>query len=192
MVSKLCEVTEGNPFFLDETLRLLRANPEASAQDRVAAALAIPDSVHEAIRKRVAPLSSEARDTIEIASVIGREFDIQLLSQVSGLTPHECIARLAEGVSHGIVKEYSDAAGRFRFSHAMIPETLAADLPRLRLMQLHQQIAQALELLPSRRPDRLPAATRRTLRAIDPGRNARQGGRVRGAWRATRDAAIGI
>jgi eukaryotic-like serine/threonine-protein kinase len=191
LVSKLCEVTEGNPFFLDETLRLLLANPEAGAKDRVAAALAIPDSVHEAIRKRVAPLSGEARDTIEIASVIGREFDIQLLSQVSALPPPECIARLAEGVSHGIIKEYSDAAGRFRFSHAMIPETLAADLPRLRQMQLHQQIAQALESLhPDDLIDYLPQLAEHYARSIPGGtRDKAVEFAVRGARRAMQQLA---
>jgi eukaryotic-like serine/threonine-protein kinase len=191
LVSKLCEVTEGNPFFLDETLRLLRAHPETGAQDRLAAALAIPDSVHEAIRKRVAPLSGEARDTIEIASVIGREFDIQLLSQVSALAPPECIARLAEGVSHGIVKEYSDAAGRFRFSHAMIPETLAADLPRLRQMQLHQQIAQALESLhPDDLIDYLPQLAEHYARSIPAGtRDKAVEFAVRGARRAMQQLA---
>ncbi len=191
LVSKLCEVTEGNPFFLDETLRLLRANLEPGAQDRLAAALAIPDSVHEAIRKRVAPLSGEARDTIEIASVIGREFDIQLLSQVSALAPPECIARLAEGVSHGIVKEYSDAAGRFRFSHAMIPETLAADLPRLRQMQLHRQIAQALEMLhPDDLTDYLPQLAEHYARSIPAGtRDKAVEFAVRGARRAMQQLA---
>jgi len=191
MVSKLCEVTEGNPFFLDETLRLLRAHPEASAENRGESALAIPDSVHEAIRKRVAPLSSDARATIEIASVIGREFDIQLLSQVSGLTSAECIARLAESVSHGIVKESSDAAGRFRFSHAMIPETLAAELPRLRQMQLHQQIAQALELLhPDDLTDYLPQLAEHYARSIPTGtRDKAVEFAVRGARRAMQQLA---
>jgi hypothetical protein len=69
--------------------------------------------VREAIKKKVAPLSSDARDTIEVASMIGREFDVHLLSEVSGLTPSDCIARLAEAVSHGIVKDLGDAAGRF-------------------------------------------------------------------------------
>src|SRR5271156_533153 len=95
LVFRLCDVTEGNPFFLDETLRLLRADHGSGAQDRIASGLAIPDSVREAIRKKVAPLSSDARTVIEIASVIGREFDTDLLSQASGLTPAECVARLA-------------------------------------------------------------------------------------------------
>ena len=147
LVSTLCDVTEGNPFFLDETLRLLLADRSTSLQERIASGLVIPDGVREAIRKKVAPLSSNARDTIEVASVIGREFDMHLLLQVSGLTVAQCGARLAEAVSHDIVKDLGDAAGHFRFTHAMIPETLAADIPRLRLMQLHQQIAQSLEQL---------------------------------------------
>jgi eukaryotic-like serine/threonine-protein kinase len=169
LISTLCNVTEGNPFFLDETLRLLRADRNASLQDRIASGLAIPDSVREAIRKKIAPLSVDARETIEIASVIGREFDIHLLSQVSGLTVGECVARLAEAASHGIVKDL-DAAGRFRFTHAMIPETVAADIPRLRLMQLHQQIAQSLERLhPNDLIDYLPQLAEHYARSLPAG-----------------------
>lgn len=192
LVSTLCDVTEGNPFFLDETLRLLRADRSASWQDRIASGLVIPDSVREAIRKKVAPLSSGARDTIEVASVIGREFDINLLLQVSGLTVAECGARLAEAVSHDIVKDLGDAAGRFRFTHAMIPETLAADIPRPRLMQLHQQIAQALERLhPDYLTDYLPQLAEHYARSLPAGpRDKAVEFAGRGARRAMRQLSL--
>ncbi len=191
LVSTLCDVTEGNPFFLDETLRLLGTDRSAGLQDRIAAGLAIPDSVREAIRKKVAPLSSDARDAIEIASVIGREFDIHLLSQVCGLTVGECVARLAEAVSHGIIGDLGDAAGRFRFTHAMIPETLAADIPRLRLMQLHQQIAQSLERLHSDDLfDYLPQLAEHYIRSLPAGpRDKAVEFAARGARRAMRQLA---
>jgi class 3 adenylate cyclase len=191
LVSTLCDVTEGNPFFLDETLRLLRANPSAGLQERIASGLAIPDSVREAIRKKVAPLSSDARDTIEVASVIGREFDIHLLSQVSGLATGDCVARLAEAVSHNIVKDLGDAAGRFRFTHAMIPETLAAEIPRLRLMRLHQEIAQSLERLHPDDPiDYLPQLAEHYARSLPAGsRDKAVEFAGRGARRAMRQLA---
>jgi class 3 adenylate cyclase len=191
LVSTLCDVTEGNPFFLDETLRLLAADRSASLQDRILSGLVIPDSVREAIRKKVAPLSSDARDTIEVASVIGREFDLHLLLQVSGLTVGECGARLAEAVSHDVVKDLGDAAGSFRFTHAMIPETLAADIPRLRLMELHQQIAQALERLhPDDLTDYLPQLAEHYARSLPAGsRDKAVEFAGRGARRAMRQLA---
>ena len=169
LISTLCDVTEGNPFFLDETLRLLRVDRSVALQDRIASGLAIPDSVREAIRKKLAPLSGDARETIEVASVIGREFDLHLLSQVSGLTIAECVARLAEAGPHRIVKDL-DTAGRFRFTHAMIPETVAADIPRLRLTQLHQQIALSLERLhPDDLIDYLPQLAEHYARSLPAG-----------------------
>jgi len=191
LVSTLCDVTEGNPFFLDETLRLLRADPSAGLPDRIAAGLAIPDSVREAIRKKISPLSDDARATTEVAAVIGREFDAPLLSQVSGLAPEVCVARLHEAVSHGIVKDLGDAAGRFRFTHAMIPETVAADIPRLRLMQLHQQIAQSLERLhPDDLIDYLPQLADHYARSLPAGpRDKAVEFAGRGARRAMRQLA---
>ena len=74
----------------------------------------------------------------------------------------------------------------------MIPETLAADIPRLRLSQLHQQIAQALEQLhPDDLTDYLPQLAEHYARSIT-GRIARQGDRVCGARHETRDAATGL
>ena len=86
--------TAGNPFLLGEMLRSLR---EAGAVDQAAdgtwtlgsshdlSSLALPDSVHDVVRRRVGRLSSAAQHLLGVAAVIGTEFDPTLLSAVAGV-----------------------------------------------------------------------------------------------------------
>jgi eukaryotic-like serine/threonine-protein kinase len=143
LLTTLHDVCEGNPFYLDETLRLLNSEPRRTR--RAAARIRIPDSVHEVIRRRIAPLKEETRALLEIAAVVGREFDSELLAEVAGLTQAECVSRLASAVRNGILR--STEPGRYRFGHAMIRETLTDDLPEVRRMELHRAVAEHLERL---------------------------------------------
>ena len=143
LFARLYEVCEGNPFYLDETLRLLNAD---GPQTRPALArLAIPDSVHEVIRRRIAPLPEDVRALLEIAAIIGREFNSELLAHVAGLAPADCLAKLADATRSGILQSIS--SGDYRFGHAMIRETLIDDLPDLRRIALHRAVAEQLEEL---------------------------------------------
>lgn len=67
-INVLADATEGNPFFLGETLRLLAAdrNRKLTGED-LTAGLPIPDNVRETIRRRLAPLSTAAREVFEVA-----------------------------------------------------------------------------------------------------------------------------
>jgi eukaryotic-like serine/threonine-protein kinase len=141
LLTNLHEVCEGNPFYLDETLRLL--STEARRSKRAAARVQIPDTVREVIRRRIAPLSAETLALLEIAAVVGREFDYNLLVAVAGLEPTQCLARLSDAARHGIL--HSVESGRYRFAHAMIRETLVDDLPEVRRMELHRAVAEHLE-----------------------------------------------
>src|SRR5581483_11933178 len=82
--------TDGNPFFVSEVLRNL-AETGAIHQDesgrwsatRESAGVALPESVREVIGARVARLGESARRVLGFASVIGRDFDLELLVHVS-------------------------------------------------------------------------------------------------------------
>src|SRR5690349_1740988 len=58
--------TDGNPFFVEE---LLRAGPE----------LGVPEGVKEMIARRLAHLDETAAQVLTVASVIGREFRLEVL-----------------------------------------------------------------------------------------------------------------
>ncbi len=144
LTTALFETTEGNPFFLDETLRLLNAD-QKTRRGSLNQTLIIPESVRDAVRRRLEPLSSDAREILNVAAVLGREFDTQVLSAISGNELRRCLELLEGCALLGIVAQVDPIAGRFRFSHAMTREALVVGLPKLRLMQTHLDIAHALE-----------------------------------------------
>ena len=73
--------TDGNPFFATEIGRLLR--PEHLGPD-ANPALPIPETVKEAVARRLERQSESCRQTLALASVIGREFDHAVVEALSG------------------------------------------------------------------------------------------------------------
>src|SRR5918994_37357 len=76
--------TEGNPLFVGEILRLLAAEGRLDeAVEAPAARLGIPPSVREVIGRRLRHLSDECKSVLTLASVLGREFDLDALVRVT-------------------------------------------------------------------------------------------------------------
>ena len=93
LVRRLHDMTEGNPFFLNEVLRQMAAEGRlASDASNVPTRLTIPRGVIEFIRGLIQPLAEDARNVLDIASVIGRDFALNILEAASG-TPRERLDR---------------------------------------------------------------------------------------------------
>lgn len=142
VVMHLHRVTDGNPYFLRE---LLRSRPGA-APDALADG-ELPEEIREAIRRRLEPLDRDDRRLLAIAAVIGREFDLAPLAAASELPPDRLLARLGVAAAEGLVEEGTAALGRFRFSHALVRETLYEDLPPATRAEYHRLVGLALEAL---------------------------------------------
>ena len=149
--------TEGNPFFIEEVLRHLI---EAGALDDTEwrrlgsfTELGIPDGVREAIERRLAILSPEARRIVTMAAVIGRSFSFEVLDAVAQLSGERALDALEEATQHRIVEEEPAAPGRYEFAHALIRETLYASLSGPRRVRLHRAIGAILEQQHAGDPD---------------------------------------
>ena len=70
-VRRLTEETDGNPFFIEETLRSLPA-----LEERALSRIAVPEGVKEMISRRLQQLSEPANQVLNVAAVIGRRFDL--------------------------------------------------------------------------------------------------------------------
>ena len=152
VVRAIHHATEGNPFFVDEVVRLLSA--EGRLDDAVqVAGVRIPDGVRETIRHRLDPLPDRTRALLCTAAVIGREFRLDALQRVSDLDATELDRALSEAVDSGVIVERATALGAYRFSHGLIRETLYDDLGPQRRGQLHQAVGLALEDLYLADPD---------------------------------------
>ncbi len=77
LVARLHETTDGNPFFLDELIALLRDTGTLEALgDASRPVTELPDGVRETVRRRVDPLPDTTRELLALAAVVGREFTI--------------------------------------------------------------------------------------------------------------------
>jgi DNA-binding SARP family transcriptional activator len=146
-VREIGRATEGNPLYLVEILRLLATEEALESMRDPGWRLEVPESVHAVIRLRLRHLSEEAKLLLTLASVLGREFGLDALEQVSGVRDDQLLAVLDEAAAERIVTDVPGAPGRLRFSHALIRETLYDELPPGRRLQLHRRVGEALESL---------------------------------------------
>jgi class 3 adenylate cyclase len=151
LVATIHRETEGNPFFVGEVVRLLAAE---GGLERAAPILRIPQGVREVIGRRLAGLSPETNGVLSVASVIGREFELGILERVSDRDGDALLDALEEATGARVLAEVPGPAGRYRFAHALIRETLYDDLPATRRLRLHRRIGEVLETLHRAKPDR--------------------------------------
>jgi len=144
--------TAGNPFFAGELLRHLTESG-AIVSDEVGrwrftgaiADLGLPQTVREVIGRRVARLGEDARAVLSVAAVIGRDFEFDLLLPVLELTETRLLDVLEEAVAASLLKEHSEHAGWFTFTHALVEHALYEDLGPTRRASLHRRLGEALE-----------------------------------------------
>ena len=137
----------GNPFVLRELAthvgeelqrqQLLRAG-DVDLVDSV------PATATALWAARLEPLSRDARRGLAAASVVGLEFDIDMLQALdvgSGAGLH---AAIDEAVAAGLV-ESLDGSGAYRFRHGLVRDYLYGETSRVRRRRLHRAIARAIE-----------------------------------------------
>jgi tetratricopeptide (TPR) repeat protein len=142
--------TDGNPFFVLELVRLLDAEHRlhlAGAQQ-----VSVPDGVQDVLRLRLGRLPEDVQRLLTVASVCGRTFDQALLSAVAGDDPGQTLALLEQALDAQVIEE-DEELGRYRFTHALVRETLYAGLSRTRRGGLHAECGSVLEGRLATRPE---------------------------------------
>ena len=151
MVEAVHRQTEGNPLFVTEVVRLLVQEGELTqerAGQRDSWGVRIPEGVREVIGRRLDRLSERCNETLTFASVVGREFTLDQLSPlIEDISADRLLEVLDEALSARVIEELPKTVGRYQFTHALIQETLAAELSTTRKVRLHARIAEALEVL---------------------------------------------
>ena len=165
--------TEGNPFFVAELLRHLAQTGAITRRAgrwetrALVEELGIPEGVRDLIGQRLSRLSEAANRILGLAAVAGQEFEPAVLHVASGLDEEAVLSALEEGSTARLLD--SEAAGRFRFSHALVRATLYEELSDPRKVVLHRKVAEAIETLHANRlDDYLPALSHHFSRAAAP------------------------
>ena len=155
----LVERTEGNPFFLEESIRTL-VETKALVGERGAYRLAraaqsfqIPATAQAILAARIDRLAPEEKRLLQAASVIGKDVPFSLLRAVAESSEEE----LRRSLSHLQAGEFLYEARLFpdleyTFKHALIHEVTYGGLLQERRHALHRRIMEAIE---RQYPDRL-------------------------------------
>lgn len=142
-VHALAGETEGNPFFIEEVVRHIRDTAGALTEEVTLEEAGVPDGVREVTARRLRRLSEPTRAVLLVASVIGREFDYDVLQAVVSQSDDELVEALEEGVEARVLRE-AGHVGRYAFTHALVRATLYDTISQLRRARLHGRVGEAL------------------------------------------------
>ncbi len=152
--------TEGNPFFIEEVLKDLVETGAVFREDgrwghSPKAALRVPESIREAVGRRIARFSEACRQSLTVAAVIGREFAFDVLQAGGSLDEDTLLAHLDEALAAQLIHPAGSRAGEeaYTFQHALIRETLYDGLNPRRRARLHRQVGEAYEQVYAKRQD---------------------------------------
>jgi DNA-binding SARP family transcriptional activator len=159
-IHRLHRQTEGNPFFIEETLQALAESKLAQGgmvdQDALDA-LGVPEGVAEVIMRRVKKLTPLTQELLVIASVMGPVWNLRFVEDLiraeradfgeeMDAAPIDAIAAAVEEAA-GLVLELPDQFEVLTFAHALVREVLYASLAGGRRIRLHHRVAEALDRL---------------------------------------------
>ncbi len=150
------EKAEGNPFFLEEIVRLLieqgtirRTNGVwQSEPDLSISELSIPPSLHALLMSRVDRLPEEPKYVLQCCAVIGPRVPYSLLRATVGA---EYRAFLEQSLEELVRREFLDlevaAEKTYTFRHTLVRETVYGMLLSPRRKEMHQRVGRGLERL---------------------------------------------
>ena len=150
---RLVDRTGGNPFFVEEIVRelvdrgdLVKKGDEYISNQPIDR-LEIPTTIQGVLAARMDRLSEDLKRTMQVASVIGRDFAFRLLKSIMELGD-EIRAHLTNLVGLEILCEkalFPDL--EYIFKHALTQEVAYESLLKQRRKEIHSRIAQAIEEL---------------------------------------------
>ena len=152
--AELITRTEGNPFFLEESVQalvetgVLVGEPGGYHLAQSLPAMPVPATVQAVLAARIDRLSPEDKRLLQTAAVIGTEVPLPLLQAIAELPE----AALHRGLAHLQTAEFLYETPRFpereyTFKHALTQEVAYGSLLSERRRALHVQIVEELERL---------------------------------------------
>ena len=153
----LLKATNSNPFYLEQVLEYFRENELLDKQEDGLLHLGdesikLSTSITSILTARIDRLSDMVRETVKAAAVIGREFDVPVLSEVmradAGFEGTEDVMKVLEEqievAERGQIWSAMNEL-RYIFRHSLLREAVYGMQLTTRLQQLHRQIARAIE-----------------------------------------------
>ena len=145
LLEHLISKGRGNPFFTEQMLHYFKESGFTGMRDGVWEIIggesAIPSSLNDLLIARIDRLSVTLKNTVQTAAVVGREFEIRLLSEL--LRDRDITPDMKEGLSLNIWSLLSEL--KYIFSHALLREAAYRMQLKTRIRRLHRLAARAVE-----------------------------------------------
>jgi class 3 adenylate cyclase/tetratricopeptide (TPR) repeat protein len=152
--------TEGNPFFVDQLLRVLIERGDVYQEDgrwerRDIEEIDVPESIRSVIGQRLDLLSQEVQEVLRRASVLGQPFLFDDLLGMGHQQESSLEAALEAAANIGLIQDLG--SDKYGFDHALTRQALYAELSSRSRRKLHLAAGEAIEKQPeSKRADRAP------------------------------------
>jgi tetratricopeptide (TPR) repeat protein len=141
----LFERTLGNPLFATQLVESMVASgcdlstPEAAQET----ARRAPAGVASVLRDRLHHLCEADLAVLRLASVIGREFDVDLL-EAAGAAPESVSSALDAAAARSVLEPAPERSGRWRFPHVLFRDVLYEEQGRAARRDAHRRVGAAI------------------------------------------------
>jgi DNA-binding SARP family transcriptional activator len=143
VVAAVLARTDGNPFYLEEIVRLLVSTGSLTDPAAVTA-LDVPDGVRDVVRARLAQLPRPVHELLTVAALTGRTFDAEIVQAATDLDADTADDALDVAVTAGLIVQHQT---RYRFRHAMVRDAIVDRIGPAQHRRLHARLATAIEVL---------------------------------------------
>jgi predicted ATPase len=149
LIDSLHARSEGNPFFLVELLRDFVERQVLARADSLSAVPIsggqLPVVLQQVITRRIARLGEEAEQLLQVAAIVGEEWDLGIVEAVLGWQEDQLLRTLEAALEARVVAPSAEEAEQYRFTHGLIREVLCTEQAARRRKHLHERIAAVLE-----------------------------------------------
>ncbi|MCK4250214.1 tetratricopeptide repeat protein, partial [candidate division WOR-3 bacterium] len=137
----------GNPFFIEELMKSVEINgaliwdKDKCVFDK-GKKVVIPYSVEGVIDRKLGMMNKDARDLLEYAAVVGREFDFSFLRDITKMNEGHLFDMMDEILGMRLLKE--SEGEQYRFSEDIIREIIYQRINKIKLRRYHQVVGERL------------------------------------------------
>lgn len=133
--------TGGNPFFLKEVWNDVGRRSRVSGADVIDA---VPSSVRVTLEARLSRLGGSTRETLQLAAVVGEEFEIATLVSAQGGEVGPVLSAIDAATAAGLIHPQPNRDGVYEFVHSLARQAVLSGLPPSAQIELHARVAAVL------------------------------------------------
>jgi len=160
-VDTVFKETEGNPYFIEEVIKSLVSERILDINDKDwhlkfdLSSVKIPSTVNDLVIRRIESLEPESKKVLEIASIIGDEFTLDILSGVTQTSEEDLVDRLDDLIENKMIAEEAGSlVDKYKFTHKLIREVMYNKLSRAKKRLIHKKVGLSLEKIPEKAIDK--------------------------------------